>query len=57
MTVKELIEKLGAYDPDSVVRCLVVRENPFDDYEDIKDTFALITEEEKFVYITHNGKF
>lgn len=54
MTVQELIEKLGTYAPDAEVRCLVGRENPFSEYEDFEDTFALITEKENIVFITHS---
>ena len=54
MTVKELIETLSLYDPDTELRCLVTKDNPFTECEVVKDTFALITEEEKFIYITHN---
>lgn len=54
MTVKDLIEKLGTYDPDAEVRCLVNKDNPFTECEALNDTFGLITEERKYVYITHN---
>lgn len=53
MTVKEIIGELSKYDPDTEVRCLLSRENPFDSYEDTKEIFALKTSSAEFVYISH----
>lgn len=53
MTAKEIIDELSKYDPDTEVRCVLSRENPFDSYEDTKEIFALKTSAAEFVYISH----
>ncbi len=53
MTAKEVIDELSKYDPDTEVRCLLSRENPFCEYEDTNGIFALKTPAETVIYISH----